>query len=76
MHGATYFVQNCPVCGRCLQVRLELLGKTVACRHCRGTFIARDPTLAPPSIVGTPADAVNRANQLLASVDSFRPRPR
>ena len=45
MSGATYFVQDCPVCGRYLQVRLELLGKTVCCRHCRGSFIARDRSL-------------------------------
>ena len=27
MPGGTYFVQECPTCGRSLQVRVEYLGK-------------------------------------------------
>lgn len=46
MSAATYFVQACPICGRHLQVRLALLGKKVACQHCRGTFTAKDPSTA------------------------------
>ena len=34
MAGVTYFVQECPTCGRRLQVRVIYLGKRVACRHC------------------------------------------
>lgn len=40
MAGAVYFVQECPTCGRHLQVRVEYLGKKVACRHCGGRFEA------------------------------------
>jgi hypothetical protein len=76
MSRATYFVQNCPVCGRSLQVRVELLGKTVSCRHCGGAFVARDPAMGPPGPPTPSEDIVNRANELLSSVDSFRPRPR
>lgn len=74
MSGATYFVQDCPVCGRYLQVRLELLGKTVSCRHCRGTFVARDSSLDGRNIRAPELDLLNRANELLSAVDDFRVR--
>jgi uncharacterized paraquat-inducible protein A len=38
----TYFIQFCPVCGRALQIPVCQLGKSVACRHCRAKFTARD----------------------------------
>jgi len=40
----TYFVQECPTCGRSLEVKVEYLGKKLACLHCRGTFIGKDPS--------------------------------
>lgn len=40
--ASTSFWQTCPVCGRPLQVAVELLGETVACSHCHGRFVARD----------------------------------
>ena len=43
MPGSTFFLQECPVCGRGLQIRVEYLGKRVVCYHCRGQFVARDP---------------------------------
>ena len=46
MPGATYFVQECPTCGRRLQIRLEYLGKRVVCQHCQGTFAAADASAA------------------------------
>ncbi|HTN77111.1 MAG TPA: hypothetical protein VL096_17750, partial [Pirellulaceae bacterium] len=42
MSKATYFVQDCPTCGRRLQIRVEYLGKRVACQHCRGQFDATE----------------------------------
>jgi DNA-directed RNA polymerase subunit RPC12/RpoP len=50
MAGATYYVQECPTCGRNLQVRVEYLGKRVACQHCGARFLACDPASAsyPP----------------------------
>jgi len=75
MSGATYFVQDCPVCGRYLQVRLELLGKTVSCRHCRGSFTARDPSLDKRNIRAPGLRLLDRANQLLSAVDNFTVRP-
>jgi DNA-directed RNA polymerase subunit M/transcription elongation factor TFIIS len=44
MAGATYYVQECPTCGRNLQVRVEYLGKRVACQHCGARFEASDPS--------------------------------
>jgi hypothetical protein len=40
MSRNVYFYQPCPICGRSLQVRIEYLGRTVCCRHCRGEFRA------------------------------------
>jgi hypothetical protein len=39
----TFFVQECPTCGRQLQIRVAYLGKGVVCQHCRARFIAFDP---------------------------------
>lgn len=36
-----YFKQDCPVCGRGMRVRIELLGKQIACAHCMGVSLAR-----------------------------------
>ena len=43
----TYFVQPCPVCGRSLQVSVQLLGREAACQHCGAPFVARDPACRP-----------------------------
>jgi DNA-directed RNA polymerase subunit RPC12/RpoP len=44
MANSVYFVQECPTCGRNLQVRVEYLGKRVVCQHCGAAFEACDPT--------------------------------
>lgn len=43
MSRSTYFVQECPTCGRSLHVRVEYLGRMVACQHCHARFEACDP---------------------------------
>jgi hypothetical protein len=43
MSNPTYFVQECPTCGRRLRIRVEYLGKRVVCQHCRARLVARDP---------------------------------
>jgi DNA-directed RNA polymerase subunit M/transcription elongation factor TFIIS len=66
----TYFVQECPTCGRNLQVRVEYLGKKVVCQHCSAKFEASEP--------GSPADALHnstlslleRADQLLQTASA------
>jgi hypothetical protein len=64
MPNSTYYVQECPTCGRRLQIRVEYLGRRVVCQHCQGPFIAADPAMR--------GDCTNklmkRADELLASV--------
>lgn len=42
MHMQTYFHQNCPYCNQALRIVIELLGREVACDHCRQRFTAQD----------------------------------
>ena len=58
------FVQECPVCGRPLEIRLEYLGRRVGCQHCGGRFVASDPSARPeaPELGG---------NRLLRRVDAL-----
>jgi len=66
MSRSAYFYQECPTCGRTLQVRVSYLGKDVICQHCHGQFEACDPesALYPPS--GSGLGILQRAEQLLA----------
>jgi hypothetical protein len=54
-----FFYQECPVCGRHLRIRLEHLGRELACTHCQGNFIARDPEIPP-----APLPEVQQADSL------------
>jgi hypothetical protein len=70
MSRSTYFVQECPTCGRNLQIRVQYLGKQVVCQHCSAKFEAYDASTAayPP-----PASAISlleRAEQLLQSASA------
>jgi hypothetical protein len=67
MTRSTYFVQECPTCGRNLQVRVQYLGKQVLCQHCGARFEACDPSSGaypPPS---SSLSLLERAEQLLQS---------
>ena len=68
MPGGTYYVQECPTCGRSLQVRVEYLGKRVACQHCAAKFEACDPSSRnyPPMESGI--SVLARAEELIESV--------
>jgi hypothetical protein len=70
MPTPTYFFQECPTCGRSLQVLVEYLGHRVACRHCRAGFMACDPEsgIDPPDDSGL--GLLRRANALLAEARS------
>jgi len=76
MSNSTYFLQECPTCGRRLQIRVEYLGKKVVCEHCRGQFIACDPD---SHRYGKPASVdalLRRADELLESASQqFRRSP-
>jgi len=75
MSRATFFIRDCPTCGRRLQIRVEYLGRMVRCKHCEAHFVAHDP-----STTVEPTDPrislLERANQLLDSFDDLRNRPR
>lgn len=76
MFSATYFVRECPICGRTLQIRLEYLGRSVACQHCNGHFTASDPATHAVDPWHHGDDLLSRVNQLLEPVSSGRSRPR
>jgi hypothetical protein len=68
MSNTTYFVQECPICGRHLQIRVEYLGKRVVCRHCQGELTATDPTNLRCDSSEPAAALLRRADELLQSV--------
>jgi DNA-directed RNA polymerase subunit RPC12/RpoP len=68
MPNATYFVQECPTCGRRLQIRVEYLGRGVVCQHCQGKLVAMDPCGAQGGSVDHGSALLHRADELLKSV--------
>jgi DNA-directed RNA polymerase subunit RPC12/RpoP len=73
MTKATYFVQECPTCGRRLQIRVEYLGKRVACQHCRGQFDAIEPTNRAPNLSDSSLSILARVEELLATTEDRKP---
>ena len=65
MSSSAYFVQECPTCGRRLQIRVEYLGKKVICTHCRGRLEARDPASWSGAPVEPSSAIMRRAEELL-----------
>ena len=65
MANTTYFVQDCPTCGRKLNVRVEYLGRKVVCQHCRAPFVAGDALghAHAPELSGT--RLMDRATELI-----------
>jgi hypothetical protein len=51
-----YYVQDCPTCGRKLNIRVEYLGKKVVCQHCRAPFLAWDSDGAPTVTAAAPLE--------------------
>jgi hypothetical protein len=75
MSNATYFVQECPTCGRCLQIRVEYLGRQVVCQHCQGRLTAADSSNMRCDC-GSSNVLLRRADELLESVMHRRSQPR
>ena len=67
MVRATFFTQECPTCGRSVQVRVEYLGRSVACMHCRGHFKASDPDGSAGYPLQTEESLLERVDALLDS---------
>jgi len=65
MSKPAYFVQECPICGRPLQIRVEYLGKRLACNHCNGRFVATDSTSNPAVPSDSSSALLHRADELL-----------
>jgi hypothetical protein len=76
MSNATYFVQECPTCGRRLQIRVEYLGRKVVCKHCQGELIAADPANLRCDCGSSSNALLRRADELLQSVSQRRLQPR
>lgn len=76
MFMATFFIQECPTCGRRLRVRVTYLGKLVVCQHCRGRFEAFDSDSRSNSMNGSGTALLQRADDLLACADEVINRPR
>ena len=70
MANSIYYIQECPTCGRNLQVRIEYLGKGVVCQHCGANFRACDPSSGeyPPS--DSSLSLLARAEELLESASA------
>jgi DNA-directed RNA polymerase subunit RPC12/RpoP len=75
MSNSTYFVQECPTCGRHLQIRVEYLGRKVVCQHCRGSLIATDPSLVRLDEAASGSTILRRAEELLEVVSRSRRTP-
>ncbi len=68
----TYFLSECPTCGRKLEIRVELLGKRVECKSCGAIHIASD--VVERSVNDERIEQVlARARAYVASVDSCNP---
>jgi hypothetical protein len=68
MSKPVYYVQECPTCGRRLQIRVVYLGKRVVCQHCLAEFDATDPSNKQLEPSDSSRDLMLRAEELLASV--------
>jgi hypothetical protein len=76
MSNPTYFVQECPTCGRRLQIRVEYLGRRMVCQHCQGKFTATDPSSIRPDSSCDGSALLRRADRLLASISERQQQPR
>ena len=73
MPAKTCFLAKCPTCGRSLQIRVAYLGKSVACQHCRGEFVASDPSSSDAPMV---SKLLSRADELLHTLELRTEYPR
>ncbi|HZZ27330.1 MAG TPA: response regulator [Pirellulales bacterium] len=69
MSKPVYYVQECPTCGRSLEIRVAHLGKQVVCQHCLAEFEARDPANKQLSASDSSQNLLALADELLATVD-------
>lgn len=70
MPRSTYYVQECPTCGRNLQVRVEYLGRLIVCQHCSARFVACESGNESPSQVLSGSALMQRAEELISASES------
>lgn len=68
MSHPIYYVQECPTCGRRLQIRVEYLGRQVVCPHCQAQLTAADPDNPPCDCGSSSSSLLRRADELLESI--------
>ncbi len=74
MSKPVYFMQECPTCGRALEIRVALLGKQVVCQHCLAEFEACDPMSRRYHCHSAADELLHRAEELLSgSVQQQQP---
>ena len=74
MSKRAYFVQECPTCGRGLEIRVAYLGKKVACLHCGGRFVATDPSNANDVAAGESSTKLLQRVEELLQMTASPPR--
>jgi ribosomal protein S27E len=72
MRVSSFFVQECPTCGRTVQVRVEHLGRTVVCQHCSGRMLATDDASKAATSTDSSFALMRRAEELLQIADAHR----
>lgn len=68
MASTMVFVRPCPTCGRNLEIRVELLGRDVQCRHCKAEFVATQ-RCETPWIDAAVDRVLAKAERYMASID-------
>lgn len=71
MSSPTFFLQECPTCGRRLHVRVVYLGRDLTCPHCSGRFVANDPALSRTAPTETKS-LLQKADELLAAASRIK----
>jgi hypothetical protein len=59
------FQQECPICGRPLEIRKEYQGRKLICPHCTGRFLAVDPAQYPTNMYNYNNRLLQKADELL-----------
>jgi len=62
----TYVVEDCPICGRPLEIAKETIGREAACGHCGGQLLVFQAVDGETSVVTCgEANLIDRADRLL-----------
>jgi len=62
---AAHVVEECPVCGRPVEIRCEYVGLQVLCRHCGGEFVVTEKGAEPSQWLGRRERLTEAADRLL-----------